>query len=251
MTGQVEDPLASVDLSDYPCLTGMCYQNVGQVTAKAGKDHDSLRDIIIDVTTGIVTEADTDTKAEPPVKDCLYWYPTGEHTLFYTVGADESMSGYTYDDRTEISTELFTEAARGYVWDEGFSEKYFAPVGNPYGLYYVGEEIYMMDLRDGSQMLLEGIRPSHSQNFLMNAAGTLLTISESKMTEDGEDAYISRLAFVSMETGEAWYFDRSEPMNQIHEDGAKMFAEAPNDYVMTARAKDGEAYYLYLYRFIP
>jgi len=248
-TAEIRDPLADVDLSNWPCLTQLSYTDSGHAAALGGTNHDSLRDISIEIAAGTVI-MDRKTQALPPVDNTLYWFPTGEHTLFYTTGQVESMEGWLYDDRTGESTALFSGAAQGYVWDDGFSERYFATLGSGYGLYYEGDSIYLTDLSDGSRSLLEGLTPSHSQSFLLTPDASLLLASHHTEAAGG-GSYTDRLAFVLPGNGEGWYFNRSAPPAGVQELSGSYSLQAPRDYAIAARADDDSAYYLYLYRFEP
>lgn len=244
-TGEISDPLAAVDLTAYPCITDLALSgDLTCATAMAGQDHDSLRKITVDLTSGQCTEASLH---EAPAEDCLTWFPVSEYTVFYATGSAEQADGFLYDTRTKTSLSLFTDAAQGYaVWEDGFAEKYFSAIGGGYLLYYEGDTVSLLDLHDGSLTLLEGIPARRDVSCFFNPDFTVLSIS----VGDGnpETGNTSRLCFLDLATKKAWYFDRDLPEG-ISEQRTSWYG--PYGYMIQAKNDRTGLYYLYLYDYAP
>lgn len=235
-TGRVSDPLAQIDLSAYPCITELAISDdLLHATAQAGDDHEHQHTLMIDLQTGVITEA---ASLMPPVADCYIWFPTGEHTLFYGAGSDDALDGYLYDSLTDRSTLLFSGAA-SYAYEDGFAERYYDFIGGGFAIYYEGESVFLLDLHDGSFTLLEGIPASRNIDFFFNPDFTVLSISFLR-----EDGNTKRLGFIILKTREAVYFDRELP-DGINEESASWYA--PYGYMIQATDEARERWYLYLY----
>ncbi len=248
-TGKVRDPLSEVDFSAYPCVTDLAFsEDLASATAMAGEDQEHLREVMIDLQTGVIEEVHTTPEGQaltPPTEDCFTWFVTGENTLFYAVGEiDDRLDGYLYDGVTGESTLLFEDAAWNYdVREEGYADRYIDLLGGGYGLYREEGKAYLLDLADGSRMLLEGVPMGHNVSFFFNREFTLLNYSV--LNEAGETV---RLGFIDPQREEAWYFDRS-PEETIHESSFSWYDEY--GYVISAANEAGDAWYLYLYEYMP
>lgn len=244
-TGAVRDPLAAVDLSAYPCITDLrLSDDLTSATAMAGTDHDSLREITVDLTTGQCKEAPL---YEAPVRDCLTWFPVSDHTFFYATGTEESADGFLYDSADQSSVPLFTDTVQGYaIWEDGFAERYFSCIGGGYILYYEGDAVFLLDLHDNSRTLLENIPVRHDVHYFFNPDFTVLSISIGD--EDPDTADTSRLCFLDLGTKETWYFDRDLPEG-IHETSAGWYSDY--GYRIWAKNETTDYNYLYLYEYTP
>lgn len=239
-TGEVQDVLRSIDLSGYPCITDLTILDRETATALAGENHDMRRKITIYLSTGEIVE---ESFSVPPVADYHFMMDTGEHTVFYTMGTEEHVNGYLYDKETQETATLFEDAAWGYVWDYGFADTYVQIIDRHYAAYYKEpeNEVYLMDLTDGTTMLLEGIPASHDVNFFQNPQSSLLCISV--YSQGGN----SLLAFYRPGMETARYFERELPEG-VQESGAMWIGE--NKYLIRAVSQDREQYYLYLYEYV-
>lgn len=239
-TGEVQDVLRTVDLSMYPCITDLAILDRKTAAAWAGENHDSQKRITIDLSTGEIVE---ERALQPPAADYNFMVETGEHTIFYTTGTEEHTNGYLYDEETQETIPLFEDAAWGYVWDYGFADTYVQLINRCYAAYYKEpeNEVYLIDLTDGTMMLLEGIPASHDVSFFPNDQGDLLCIS---IHAQGGT---SLLAFYRQGMDTARYFERELPEN-IQENGAMWIGE--NKYLIQAVSQDREQYYLYLYEYV-
>ncbi|MDE7222217.1 MAG: hypothetical protein K2O34_00370 [Acetatifactor sp.] len=239
-TGEVQDVLHSIDLSRYPCITELTILDRETATALAGENHDVQRKITIYLSTGEIVE---ESPSVPPAADYHFMMDTGENTIFYTIGTDEHVGGYLYDRGTQETLTLFEDAAWGYVWDYGFADAYVQIIDRHYAAYYKEpeNEVYLMDLTDGTTMLLEGIPASHDVNFFQNPQSSLLCISV--CTQGGN----SLLAFYRPGMETARYFERELPEG-VQESGAMWIGE--NKYLIRAVSQDREQYYLYLYEYV-
>ena len=242
-TGQVSDPLAQIDLSAYACITGLTFtDDLAQVTAMAGKDHDHLKEIMINLADGTITESTT---PQPPVDDCLFWFTTGENTVFYTIGSyEEGMDGFLYNSQSQTTTTLFTDALYNYnAWEEGYGQRFFNTIGGGYCIYYEDDTVYLMNLQDGSRTLLEGVPMAKNVQFFFNLEYNLL-----EFDLKSEEGQAIRLGFIDPKKGEAWYFDR-EMVETIHETSAHWFSKY--GYCITATDESTGTRYLYLYEYTP
>lgn len=240
-TGQVSDPLAKIDLSAYDCITELTFTNdLTGVTAKAGSDHDHLRDITIRLADGTITESPA---PQPPIDNSPIWFTTSDTTVFYTVGSLESgMDGYLYNIETQTTTPLFTNALYNHnAWAEEYGERFFDSLGSGYCTYYEDNAVYLLNLKDGSQTLLEGISLSDDVTFSFNPDSSLLEYS---IREKGLTV---RLGFIDPIKKEAWYFDRDRT-KYIPETSAHWYSNY--GYCIEARASTG-IHYLYLYEYTP
>lgn len=241
-TGAVKDPIAKVDLSAYDCLTDMRISDDGKTaSAKAGKNHEALNQITIDLADGGITE---EKRPEAPVEDCFTSWATGEHTVFYAVGTEECMDGFLYDNEKGTTKTLFQGAAWGYSWEDGFADTYVESIGGNYAALYQEPEdkVYLLDLKDGSKQLLKGIPCSHDLGFFWNMQYSMLSIT--LYTDIGT----SRLAFFIPGTEQAWYFDRTL-CKGIEEESSSWYGE--DGYVIQAATEKGDMHYLYLYEYTP
>ena len=242
-TGQISDPLAQVDLSAYACVTDLTFtEDLAQVTAMAGRDHDHLQEITIDLADGTITESTT---PQPPVDNCLFWFATGENTVFYTIGSyEEGMDGFLYDARSQTSATLFTDALYNYhAWQGSHGKRFFNTIGGGYCIYYEDDTVYLMSLKDGSKTLLEGVPMATNVHFFFNSEHSLLEFN--LRSEEGQNI---RLGFIDPVKGEAWYFDR-EPAETIIETSAHWFSKY--GYCITAADESTGTRYLYLYEYTP
>ena len=243
VTGQVSDPLAQIDLSAYACVTDLAFtEDLAQVTAMAGQDHDHLQEITIDLADGTITESTT---PRPPVDNCLFWFATGENTVFYTIGSyEEGMDGFLYDARSQTSATLFTDALYNYhAWQGSHGKRFFNTIGGGYCIYYEDDTVYLMSLKDGSKTLLEGVPMATNVHFFFNSEHSLLEFN--LRSEEGQNI---RLGFIDPVKGEAWYFDR-EPAETIHETSGHWFSKY--GYCITAADESTGTRYLYLYEYTP
>ena len=241
-TGLVSDPLAEIDFSAYDCIMGLGFtDDLTQATAMAGRDHDHLQEITINLTNGTITES---TSPQPPVDDCLIWFATSNNTVFYTIGSyDDGMDGYIYNSDTQTTTTIFTNALYNYgAWENTSSRCFFNTLGGGYCAYYEEDAIYLMSLRDGSRTLLEDIPPSKNLTFFFNPDHSLLQF---ELHSEGQRV---RLGFIDPTIGEAWYFDR-EPGATIHETGGFWYGK--NGFCIRARDENTDMRYLYLYEYTP
>ena len=236
--GRISDPLSGAELSAYPCITELAISDdLLHATARAGSDHDHLRPITIDLQTGSVTET---AWPEPPADDCFLWFATGENTLFYGIGSDESLDGYFYDTESGQSTQLSAGAANR-AYEDGFAERYYEFVGGGYVIYYEGDCVFLIDLHDGSSLLLEGVPNSRLVHFFFNPDFTVLSV-----TLSSEDGGTRRLGFIALKTQDAAYFERELP-DGVREISASWYA--PYGYLVQAIDEAKGRYYLYLYQY--
>ena len=241
-TGQVSNPLAEIDLSAYACITELSFtDDLTQVTAWAGRDHEHLQEITINLVDGSIEES---TSPQPPVDNCLIWFATSDSTVFYTIGSyDEGMVGYIYNSDTQTTTTVFTNALYNYnAWADTTGRCFFNTLGGGYCAYYEEDAIYLMSLRDGSRTLLEDITPSKNLTFFFNPDYSLL---EFELHSEGQKV---RLGFIDPSIGEDWYFDR-ELDETIHEMGGFWYSK--NGLCIEARDENTDMRYLYLYEYTP
>lgn len=236
--GRVDDPLADIDLSGWPCITELAISDdLLHATAQAGSSHDRLHPVSIDLRTGTVSEA---LPLTPPETDCFIWFPTGEHTLFYGVGSDAALDGYLYDAQSERSVLLFSGAA-SHTYEDGFARCYYDFIGGGFAIYYEEETVSLLNLRDGSFTLLEGVPASRNVDYFFNPDYTVLSIRFLR-----EDGNTGRLGFIVPGTPDAAYFDRELPEG-IHEESAGWYG--PGGFMIRAADEARERYYLYLYEY--
>ncbi len=238
-TKEIKDPLANVDLSAYACITQLSIcDNKKEAVAYAGDNHSSLKRIWIDLESGDIREDIT----EAPVSDCDTFFSTSDTTVFYTTGKEEKMNGYLYNTETKTTTKLFSNVAWGYIWDYGFADTYVNLIGGNFATLYKEpeNEVYLLDLTDGSRYLLEGIPASHDVSFFWNEEYSILSIA--KNTELGA----SQLAFYIPKLKKAWYFERTLSEN-VEEESACWYGET--GYLIQAVSQNREQYYLYLYEY--
>lgn len=241
-TGLVSDPLAEIDFSAYDCIVDLGFtDDLTQATAMAGRDHDHLQEITINLTDGTITES---TSPQPPVDNCLIWFATSDSTVFYTIGSyDEGMDGYIYNSDTQTTTTVFSNALYNYnAWADTSGRCFFNTLGGGYCAYYEEDAIYLMSLRDGSRTLLEDIPPSKNLTFFFNPDHSLLQF---ELHSEGQKV---RLGFIDPAIGEAWYFDR-EPDETIHEMSGFWYSK--NGLCIEARDENTDMRYLYLYEYTP
>ena len=241
-TGQVSNPLAEIDLSAYACITELNFtDDLTQVTAWAGRDHDHLQRIIINLADGSIEESST---PQPPVDNCLIWFATGDSTVFYTVGSyEEGMDGFIYNSDTQTTTTVFTNTYYNYnVWADTAGRCFFNTLGGGYCIYYEEDAIYLMSLSDGSKTLLEDVPLSQNLTFFFNPDHSLLQF---EMHSEGQKV---KLGFIDPARGEAWYFDR-EPAETIHETSSSWYSN--NGFYIEAQDENTEMRYLYLYEYTP
>lgn len=242
-TGQVSDPLAQIDLSKYACITDLEFtEDLAQVTAMAGRDHDHLQEITINLADGTITESTT---PQPPVNNCLFWFATGENTVFYTVGSyEEGMDGFLYNSQSQTTTTLFTDALYNFnAWGEGYGQRFFNTIGGGYIVYYENDTVSLVNLKDGSRTLLEGVPMSKNLTFFFNPDYTLL-----KFAFGDERGQSIRLGFIDLTKEEAWYFDR-ELAENIQERSGHWFSRY--GICLEAVNESTDERYLYLYEYIP
>lgn len=240
-TGQVSDPLAKVDLSAYDCITELFFSDdLSEVTAKAGSGHEHLRDITIRLADGTITESPAPL---PPIADSPIWFATSDTTVFYTVGSLEAgMDGCLYNTEAQTNTTLFTNALYNHnAWAEGYGERFFDFLGGGYCAYYEGNAVYLMNLKDGSRTLLEGLSLSDDVSFFFNPDYSLLNFSI------WENRQSIRLGFIDPAKGEAWYFDRE--MKNIYENTSGWHGNS--GYYISAQNEISRMHYLYLYEYTP
>lgn len=241
-TGQVSDPLARIDFSDYACITDLAFtKDLTQVTAMAGRDHDHLKKITINLLDGTIAES---TSPQPPVDNCPIWFATSDNTVFYTLGSyDEGMDGFIYNSDTRTTTTVFTNTLYNYnSWENTSGRCFFNTLGGGYCIYYEEDAIYLMSLRDGSRTLLEDVPLSKDLTFFFNPDHSLLQF---ELHSEGQTV---RLGFIDPVRGEAWYFDR-EPAETIHEISGFWYSN--NGYCIEARDENTQMRYLYLYEYTP
>ena len=241
-TGEVKDPVAEADLSAYDCLVDMRISDDRKTaTAQAGKNHGALNQITIDFADGSIVE---EKKPKVPVEDCFTSWVTGQHTVFYALGTEECMDGFLYDEEKGTTKTLFRGAAWGYGWEDGFADTYIESIGGKYAALYQEKknEVYLLNLEDGSRQLLKGIPCSHDLAFFWNTQYSMLSITLLKETGT------SRLAFFIPGTEQAWYFDRSFTKG-IEEESSSWYGD--DVYVIQAASKKGDMHYLYLYEYTP
>ena len=241
-TGQVSNPLAEIDLSAYACITELSFtDDLTQVTAWAGRDHDHLQEITINLSDGSIEESSS---PQPPVDNCLFWFATGDSTVFYTAGSyEEGMDGFIYNSNTQTTTTIFTDTYYNYnVWADTAGRRFFNTLGGGYCIYYEDDAIYLMSLRDGSKTLLEDVPLSNNLTFFFNPDHSLLQF---ELHSEGQKI---RLGFIDPVRGEAWYFDR-EPAETIHEASGSWYSN--NGFYIEAQDENTEMRYLYLYEYTP
>jgi hypothetical protein len=241
VTGETQDPIADADLSKYACVTELTISDDKKTaTAMAGADPDHQKEITIDLQSGSITE-----KQEPasPVLDCYISFATSDHTVFYATGTDESMSGYLYDSDSDETTELFQDIAWGRMWAN--VDEAVALIGGNYAAHYNYKEnkAYLLNLEDGSEMLLEGVPTDSAVNFFWNEEKTVLSISF--LSVDGNT---KRLAFFIPGADHAWYFDRADNEN-VQEIMACWYGEY--GYLIQGSSQEEEEWYLFLYEYTP
>jgi hypothetical protein len=241
VTGEIQDPIADADLSKYACVTELTISDDKKTaTAMAGDDPDHQKEITIDLQSGSITE-----KQEPaaPVSDCYISFATSDHTVFYATGTDESMSGYLYDSDSDETTELFKDIAWGKMWAN--VDEAVALIGGNYAAHYNYKEnkAYLLNLEDGSEMLLEGVPTDSTVNFFWNEEKTVLSISF--LSVDGNT---KRLAFFIPGADHAWYFDRADNEN-VQEIMACWYGEY--GYLIQGSSQEEDEWYLFLYEYTP
>lgn len=245
-TGEVSDPLALVDLSDWSCITELSIQaDLTTATAMAGSSYENLQEITIDLSTRRVI-AETVSAAKPPTDNCVTWFSVGNDTLFYITGTEESGDGYLYNTKTGESTVLFTDTADYSLWggDHSFN-RYCDPIGYGYLVYYANDTVSLMNLQDGGKAtILEGISMSQDIDFFVNDEGTVLSIS----TLDKDSFNTNRLCLVDLKTMEAWYFDRNPPKG-VEE--VEHYWSGEYGYVIEAENTENGTNYIYMYQYTP
>lgn len=79
-TGQVTDPLSTIDLSAYACIIDLEFtDDLTQVTAMAGRDHDHLQEITINLADGTITES---TSPQPSAVRAEFKRPKSQTGLY-------------------------------------------------------------------------------------------------------------------------------------------------------------------------
>ena len=246
-TGEVSDPLALVDLSDWLCITELSiHDDLTTATAMAGNSYEDLQEITIDLNTGTVT-AKNASVAKPPTDNCVTWFSVGNDTLFYVTGTEESGNGYLYNTKTGESTVVFTDTANYSWWDSSHpSARYWKSIGYGYLVYYANDKVCLINLQDhGTMTELEGIPMNQNIDFFINNEGTVLSIS----TPAGKDSFdTARLCLMDLKTMEAWYFDRNLPEG-VEENSHYWNGEY--GYVIEARDTENETNYIYIYQYTP
>lgn len=245
-TGEISDPLANIDFSDWKCLDELAINaDLTTATAMAGSSHEDLREITIDLTTGIITAA-SDFTGKPPVDDCITSFLVGEHSLFYVSGTEKSGNGCLYDTQTgEIET-LFTNTSTYAMWDnKNPSSRGWESIGGGYVMYFAENTVSLINLKNGgTKTILENIPASRDIDFLLNNEHTALSIT----FHDAGSFNTSRLCLLDLKTMNAWYFDRELP------DGVEEWSNFWNgkyEYVIEAQNTKNGMNYLYLYQYIP
>lgn len=245
-TGEVSDPLASVDLSDWACVTELSIRpDLTTATAMAGRSHEDLQEITINLNTGTVTE-ETVSGTKLPTDDCVTWFSVGNDTLFYVTGTEESGDGYLYNTQNGESTVLFTDTAESYLWSGvNSATRYWESIGYGYLVYYADDSVSLINLQDGGTMtVLEGVPMCQNIDFFVNEEATVLSISTL-----GEDSFdTARLCLMDLKTMEAWYFDRSLPEGveeQSH------YWNGEYGYVIDAQNTETGTNYIYIYQYTP
>ncbi len=244
-TGEVSDPLALADLSDWDCITELSIQpDLATATAMAGSSHEDMQKITIDLKSGKVIVDDA-YAGKPPADDSAIWFSVGNHTLFYLIGTEECGDGYLYDTQTGESTVLFTDAAYSR-WDGAVStDRYWESIGYGYLAYYADNCVSLINLQDGGRRtVLDGIPMSRNVEFFMNDKATVLSVS----TRSTDSFDMSRLCLMDLKTMDAWYFERELP------EGVEEYTNywsGEYGYVIEARNTETGKNYIYLYQYAP
>ena len=245
-TGEVSDPLAKVDLSDWACIRDLSiHADLATATAMAGSSYEDLQEITINLNTGAVT-AETAPDTKLPADDFVTKFTVGKDTLFYVTGTEESGNGYLYNTRTGKSTVLFTDTADYSLWgDDNSFPRYWNSIGYGYLVYYADNKVYLVNLHDeGRKTVLEDISMKQDIDFFINNEGTVLSISTP--SENSFDTV--RLCLMDLKTMEAWYFDRDLPK------GVEEQSQFWNgEYVFAIDAQNTEmgTNYIYMYQYTP
>lgn len=245
-TGEVSDPLALVDLSEWSCITELSIQaDLTTATAMAGSSYENLQKITIDLSSGRVL-AETAPVEKPPIDNCVIWFSVGDDTIFYITGTEESGDGYLYNTQTGESTVLFTDTADYSLWSGNHSyNRYCDPIGYGYLVYYDNDTVSLMNLKDGGKTtILEGISMSENIDFFINDEGTVLSIS----TLDKDSFHTNRLCLMDLKTMEAWYFDRNLPEG-VEE--VEHYWNGEYGYVIKAENTEKGTNYIYMYQYTP
>lgn len=245
-TGEISDPLANINFSDWKCLNELAINaDLTTATAMAGSSHDNLREITVDLTTGVITAA-SDFTGKPPVDDCITSFLVDEHTLFYVSGTEKNGNGCLYDTQTgEIKT-LFTNTSTYAMWDDkNPSSLGWESIGGGYVVYFTDNTVSLINLKNGgTKTILENIPASRDIDFLLNSEHTALSIS----IHNTGSFNTSRLCLLDLKTMNAWYFDRELP------DDVEEWSSYWNDeyeYVIEAQNTKSGMNYLYLYQYVP
>lgn len=245
-TGEVSDPLASVDLSGWPCITELSIQDdLATATAMAGSNHEDLREITIDLDTGAV-DAEIALDAKPPAGECVIHFPVGKDSIFYVTGTEERGDGFLYNAQTGESKALFKGAADYSLWDGDQSyASYWNSIGYGYLVYYADHKVSLINMNDGGKTtVLEDVPMKQDIDFFINNEGTVLSIV---MAEDHSfDA--TRLCLMDLKTMEAWYFDRDLPRGV--EEGSRYW-NGEYGFVIDAQNTETGTNYIYLYQYAP
>lgn len=245
-TGEVSDPLALADLSDFACITELSIQDdLNFATAMAGGSHEDLQKITIDLHTGNVT-SETDPVQKPPVDDCFTWFAAGKNFLFYVTGTEERGDGCLYNTQTKETTVLFEDAACSCMWGGAArAARYWQSIGYGYLAYYANDTVFLINLQDGGEMTaLKDIPMSQNIDFFMNDKGSVLSI----LTHREDSFETVRLCLLDLKTMEAWYFDRNLPENVEEK---THYWNGEYGYVMEAENLKTGTNYIYLYQYTP
>lgn len=247
-TGEVSDPLALVDLSDWTCIENLSIEaDLVTAKARAGSSHEDLQEITIDLNTGIVTE-ETSSAKKLPTDDCLIQFPVGNDIIFYVTGTEESGDGYLYNTQTGESTVVFTDTTDYSFWgSNNSSTRYWDSIGYGYLVYYANDTVSLINLKDGgTSTILEGIPMSQSINFFVNNEGTVLSISS--LVEKKDSFNTARLCLMDLKTMKAWYFDRNLP-EDVEE--VSHYWNGEYGYVIEAEDTENGTNYIYMYQYTP
>lgn len=245
-TGKVSDPLASVDLSDWACITELSiHDDMATATAMAGSSHEDLREITIDLNTGAIT-AEIDPDSKTPSGKCVVKFPVGKDVLFYVVGTEERGDGYLYNTKTGDAKILFKDAADYSLWGSNQSfTSYWSSIGHGYLVYYADHKVSLINLKDGGKMtVLEDIPMKQDIDFFINNEGTVLSI----VTPEDNSFDATRLCLMDLKTMEAWYFDRNLPREV--EEGSRYW-NGEYGFVIDAQNTETGTNYIYLYQYTP